>query len=51
MSAGTGDVRGELELLGRIDSALRDASICGLGQFASSAVQSAIEIGLIGDTA
>mgnify|MGYP001812147694 FL=1 len=51
MSAGTGDVRGELELLGRIDTALRDASICGLGQFASSAVQSAIEIGLIGDTA
>mgnify|MGYP001553826735 FL=1 len=38
----------ELELLAQLDETLRDASICGLGQFASSAVQSAIEIGLIG---
>ena len=37
----------ELELLGRLDTTLRDASICGLGQFASSAVQSAIRLGLI----
>ncbi|MGI9529927.1 MAG: NADH-ubiquinone oxidoreductase-F iron-sulfur binding region domain-containing protein, partial [Acidimicrobiia bacterium] len=44
-----GDPDTELALLGQIDGTLRDASICGLGQFASSAVQSAIEIGLIGD--
>lgn len=38
----------ELELLDQLDGVLRDASICGLGQFASSAVQSAIRLGLIG---
>jgi NADH-quinone oxidoreductase subunit F len=32
----------EIELLGEIGQAMRDASICGLGQTASSAVQSAI---------
>jgi len=47
LSEGT-NVTGELQLLSQIDGTLRDASICGLGQFASSAVQSAIEIGLIG---
>ena len=41
----------ELRLLARIDATLRDASICGLGQFASNAVQTAIEIGLIGEEA
>lgn len=44
-----GDASTELALLSQIDGTLRDASICGLGQFASSAVQSAIEIGLIGE--
>jgi NADH-quinone oxidoreductase subunit F len=39
----------ELTLLSELDIVLRDASICGLGQFATSAVQSAINIGLIGD--
>jgi len=43
-----GNPNRELTLLGQIDGTLRDASICGLGQFASSAVQSAISIGLIG---
>ncbi|MDJ0792060.1 MAG: NADH-ubiquinone oxidoreductase-F iron-sulfur binding region domain-containing protein [Acidimicrobiia bacterium] len=38
----------ELRLLHQIDGTLRDASICGLGQFASNAVQTAIEVGLIG---
>ena len=42
------DMDRELQLLTQIDGALRDASICGLGQFASSAVQSAVRIGLIG---
>jgi NADH-quinone oxidoreductase subunit F len=37
----------EFELLDQLDGVLRDASICGLGQFASSAVQSAIRLGLI----
>jgi NADH-quinone oxidoreductase subunit F len=41
-------VANELELLGQLDDVLRDASICGLGQLASSAVQSAIRLGLIG---
>ncbi|MGI9665758.1 MAG: NAD(P)H-dependent oxidoreductase subunit E [Acidimicrobiia bacterium] len=43
-----GSAAAELELLGELDVVLRDASICGLGQFASVAIQSAIEIGLIG---
>ncbi len=37
-----------LDLLTDLDTVLRDASICGLGQAASLAVQSAISIGLIG---
>jgi NADH-quinone oxidoreductase subunit F len=44
-----GDRESELGLLMELDVVLRDASICGLGQFASVAVQSAISIGLIGD--
>jgi NADH-quinone oxidoreductase subunit F len=32
----------EIELLGEIGRAMRDASICGLGQTASSAIESAI---------
>ncbi len=40
----------ELTLLSDLDIVLREASICGLGQAASAAVQSAIRIGLIGGT-
>jgi NADH-quinone oxidoreductase subunit F len=47
--ANGGDRDSELGLLADLDVVLRDASICGLGQFASVAVQSAISIGLIGD--
>jgi NADH-quinone oxidoreductase subunit F len=44
-----GDPPGDaLDRLERIDKTLRDASICGLGQLAGTAVQSAIRIGLIG---
>jgi NADH-quinone oxidoreductase subunit F len=45
-----GSVRAELELLNDIGHVTRDASICGLGQTALSAVQSAVKLGLIGDT-
>ncbi|NHZ71394.1 MAG: NADH-quinone oxidoreductase subunit E [Proteobacteria bacterium] len=45
------DTSAELELLSDLDHVLRDASICGLGQAASAAVQSAITIGLIGEPA
>jgi NADH-quinone oxidoreductase subunit F len=38
----------ELEILDQLDHALRDGSVCGLGQAASVAVQSAIKLGLIG---
>ena len=41
------DLDRELELLTDLDNVLRDASICGLGQAASAAVQSAVSIGLI----
>ena len=37
-----GSVREELALLAEIAQAMRDASICGLGQTAASAVESAI---------
>jgi NADH-quinone oxidoreductase subunit F len=37
-----GSREGELALLGEIGQAMRDASICGLGQTASSAIESAI---------
>ena len=40
----------DLALLSDLDVVLREASICGLGQAASAAVQSAIKIGLIGGT-
>jgi NADH-quinone oxidoreductase subunit F len=45
-----GSVSTELELLSDIGYVTRDASICGLGQTALSAVQSAVKLGLIGDT-
>ena len=41
----------EIALLNDIDGVMRDASICGLGQTAGSAVRSAIEMGLIGVSA
>jgi len=40
-------VNGELQLLNDIDLAMKDASICGLGHTASTAVLSAISLGLI----
>jgi NADH-quinone oxidoreductase subunit F len=38
-----GSVQDELELIAEIGQAMRDASICGLGQTAATAVQSAID--------
>jgi NADH-quinone oxidoreductase subunit F len=38
----------DLLLLGDLDAVMRDASICGLGQTASSAVMSALSHGLVG---
>lgn len=38
---------GEAALIGELDRAMRDASICGLGHTAASAVQSAIRLGLV----
>ena len=38
-----GGVAGELALIGEVGQCMRDASICGLGQTASSAIESAIE--------
>jgi NADH-quinone oxidoreductase subunit F len=43
-----GSVATELSLLSDIGSVARDASICGLGQTALSAVESAVKLGLIG---
>jgi NADH-quinone oxidoreductase subunit F len=37
-----GGVAGELALIGEIAQAMRDASICGLGQTAANAIESAI---------
>ncbi|HEY7522071.1 MAG TPA: NAD(P)H-dependent oxidoreductase subunit E [Candidatus Limnocylindrales bacterium] len=37
----------ELDLLADIGQAMRDASICGLGQTASSAIESAVRVGLV----
>jgi NADH-quinone oxidoreductase subunit F len=45
-----GGVDTELALLADISSVTRDASICGLGQTAVAAVQSAIRLGLIGSS-
>jgi NADH-quinone oxidoreductase subunit F len=50
--AGTprGDVADELALIAEIGQCMRDASICGLGQTASSAVESAIaRLGIFGN--
>ena len=43
-----GGVAAELALLNEIGMVTRDASICGLGQTALSAVQSAVTLGLMG---
>jgi NADH-quinone oxidoreductase subunit F len=50
LAAGTprGDLDTELTLLGDIGMVARDASICGLGQTATAAVESAARLGLIG---
>jgi len=44
-----GSVSQELALLDDIAWVTRDASICGLGQTAVAAVQSAVRLGLIGN--
>ena len=44
-AAAAGDA---IELLGDIDTAMRDASICALGHTAGSAIRSALDLGLIG---
>jgi NADH-quinone oxidoreductase subunit F len=44
---GRSTLRIELPLLKDLGQAMRDASICGLGQTASSAIESAVEIGLL----
>jgi NADH-quinone oxidoreductase subunit F len=44
-----GGAEAELALIGEIGQCMRDASICGLGQTASSAIESAIgRLGLFG---
>jgi NADH-quinone oxidoreductase subunit F len=52
LAAGTprGDLDTELTLLGDIGMVTRDASICGLGQTATAAVESAARLGLIGSS-
>ncbi|MEW5741249.1 MAG: NADH-ubiquinone oxidoreductase-F iron-sulfur binding region domain-containing protein, partial [Myxococcota bacterium] len=44
-----GSVQAELALLKELGQAMRDASICGLGQTASSAVESAVKLGVFGE--
>jgi NADH-quinone oxidoreductase subunit F len=49
-AAGSGTASsGTVSLLDEIDQAMRDASICGLGHTAGTAVRSAIALGLIGE--
>ena len=46
-SRGTNGREGDIALLGEIAQAMRDASICGLGQTAASAIQSAfVQLGV-----
>lgn len=47
VASGTSTMRGELPLLADLGQAMRDASICGLGQTASSAIESAVALGLL----
>ena len=46
-----GSVDAELALLGDLDAVMRDASICGLGQTATSVVTSALRRGLVAGAA
>jgi NADH-quinone oxidoreductase subunit F len=43
-----GPLDGQVGLLNEIAAVMRDGSICGLGQTAASAVQSAVALGLVG---
>lgn len=45
-----GSVADERALLGELAQAMRDASICGLGQTASAAIESALRLGLLEST-
>jgi len=47
LERGVGSPAEELPLLRDIGQAMRDASICGLGQTASSAIESAVRIGVV----
>jgi NADH-quinone oxidoreductase subunit F len=47
VSRARGGARLDLDLVGEIDQAMKDASICGLGHTASSAVMSAARLGLM----
>jgi NADH-quinone oxidoreductase subunit F len=49
LQAGTpnGTPADELRLLAEVGQAMRDASICGLGQTASSAIESAVRAGIV----
>ncbi len=42
-----GGLAAELALLGELGQGMRDASICGLGQTASAAIESAVQAGLV----
>ena len=42
-----GDQNGEIELIDELAQVMRDASICGLGHTAASAVQSALSRNLL----
>ncbi|MCY2959143.1 MAG: NAD(P)H-dependent oxidoreductase subunit E [Planctomycetota bacterium] len=46
---GRSTLQGELPLLKDLGQVMRDASICGLGQTASSAIESAVALGLFED--
>jgi NADH-quinone oxidoreductase subunit F len=41
--SGNGEARRELATIAAVGQCMRDASICGLGQTASSAIESAID--------
>jgi len=45
--SGSPDGKAKLQLLDDMDRAMKDASICGLGHTASTAVRSAIDLGLV----
>ena len=47
LASSNGDTAAEFAILGDVARAMTDASICGLGQTAGIAVQSAIALGLL----